>query len=79
LTEGLSNSASQMLAMAAGNLDRVGTVARRWVPSTGRWRYLEGVFAYALSPGPPEDDLMTWEAFAVDNGIDPQAWPALGV
>jgi hypothetical protein len=79
LVHGSPNSASQMLAMAAGNLDRVGDVVRRWGPATGRWRYNGGVFAYALPPSPASDDVVTWESYAIDRGFDPEGWPALGV
>jgi hypothetical protein len=66
---------SAFLARALGQLAEEGKLKLRKEPGTGYWSYLWRVSYWAL-PGTPDGDLLTWEAFAAAEGMDPGRWAA---
>lgn len=72
-------TASAFLAKALGQLSREGALAFRSVPATGRWRYNGQISGWCIPGTPAEasDEVLSWEAFAAEQGIDPETWPAV--
>lgn len=72
-------TASAFLAKALGQLSREGALVFRSVPATGRWSY-NGQISGWCQPGTTaetSDEVLSWEAFARSEGIDPESWPVL--
>lgn len=71
-------TASKFIARALGILRSEGALYGRFVPATGRWDYLGQVSAWAV-PAPHVGDaseVLSWEEFARNDGIEPRTWPA---
>jgi hypothetical protein len=66
---------SAFLARALGQLAEEDKLQLRKEPGTGYWSYLRRVSYWAV-PGAPPADVLTWEAFATAEGLDPTGWPA---
>jgi hypothetical protein len=66
------------LGMLLGNLGRERAIARASTPATGIWSYnttISAVGPYRLKESP----VLSWEAYAVQEGLDPESWPAIGI
>jgi len=67
-------SVSKFLAGAMTQLDREGLLVTHRAKATGYWSYLSAVSYRSRAPEPEWDARLTWQAFAVDEGLDPMAW-----
>jgi hypothetical protein len=69
---------SSFLGGALGHLWREGSVAGRWGPATGYWRYNSQVGTYAPSSTPEDGEVLSWAEFARETlNVDPRDWPPL--
>jgi hypothetical protein len=66
-----SKTSSAYLAQALGVLGAQGHLERVAGKATGAWKYNGEVMYWALPPGPPTTNRLTWAAFADHNGLDP--------
>jgi hypothetical protein len=74
----LKYTVTKYLAMLLGTLGRERSIARRRVPATGIWSYntsISAVGPWRLKDGP----VLSWEQYAVQEGFDPESWPAIGL
>lgn len=68
-------SLSAFLARALGQLGREGVISYRPGKPTGFWtKHLSEVSWWAIAPPPPQDQSISWAAFAQENGLDPAVW-----
>jgi hypothetical protein len=65
-------STSAYLAMALGLLAADDQLVRIEGKATGAWDYNGTVRYWAVPPGPPMTSRMTWEEFALAEGLDPR-------
>lgn len=72
-------TASAFLAKALGQLSREGALVFRSVRATGRWAYNGQISGWCLpnTEAVESDEVLSWEAFAEREGIDPQTWPVV--
>jgi hypothetical protein len=69
-------SASAFIGGALGRLfHRDALVTRVEGKATGFWSYNDRLHGWALRPGPDNNHVYSWQAFAIDNGLDPEVWP----
>lgn len=66
-----TNTASWMIGRATWVMAREGALAAKPTRATGRWGYLSSVNAWSIPGRPTNPEVLTWEAFAVDRGRDP--------
>lgn len=72
-----NNTASWMLGRALWALQREGELVCKKAGGTGRWSYLSNANAWAVAPPPDDPEVLTWEHFARNRGIDPHTWPSI--
>lgn len=65
---------SNRLAQAVRVLARDGHLEGRFGPATGYWSYNTRVSHWAPNPAPDDDDLLTWEKYAMERSLDPTVW-----
>ena len=70
-------TASAFIGAALGKLRRETDLAYKPCTATGRWSYNGQISAWATNPGPADPAILTWAAFAVSSGFDPETWPPL--
>lgn len=74
----LKYSVTAYLGMLLGNLGRERAIARARTAATGLWSYnttISAVGPYRLKDSP----VLSWQAFAIEGGLDPGSWPAIGL
>lgn len=74
----LKYTVTKYLGMLLGTLGRERAFARRRVPATGIWSYnttISAVGPWAMQDGP----VLSWEVFALQEGFDPNSWPAVAL
>jgi hypothetical protein len=68
------SSTSTLIAGVLMQLQRDGLLAWRCKQATGFWSYVGFISYWARVPYPPEDRVLSWEAFASSRGVDPGMW-----
>jgi len=69
-----SPKTSSRLASALSNLAGAGLIAKSVGPATGYWGYNVTISHWAPLPAPDEGRVLTWSAYAIENGLDPEDW-----
>lgn len=78
ITPDATNTASWMLARVLWSLKRSNDVMVKGMPhGTGRWEYLVPCNAWSLPGLTGNATLLTWEAFAEQEGFSPASHPAI--
>jgi hypothetical protein len=67
-------SVSAFLASTLGQLQREGLLAWQRESATGFWKYNGQISYWAVPPSPAPTSMLTWEAFATQQGLDPSKW-----
>lgn len=67
-------SVSALMARALGQLRDEGLLSWQYAKATGFWSYNGSISYWAKVPAPSADDRITWEQFAVSNGLNPDLW-----
>ena len=74
--DGRKYTASSFIAGVLGRLFYNGDLGGEWGPATGYWHY-NSVISYLCPAGADPTSTITWQAFAVSQGLDPDSWPLL--
>jgi hypothetical protein len=69
-----SRKVSSRLAGALSHLAQEGLIAKSTGLATGYWSYNGTVTYWAAMPPPPADLVLSWEMYAEQMSLDPEAW-----
>jgi hypothetical protein len=58
-------------------MQKEGILDYKYGRATGFWAYNSGLSYWALRPVASEAGMLTFEAFATQQGFDPRSWPPL--
>lgn len=70
-----SYTLSVYLSSLLGTLSREGSLAHLTTEATGRWGYNDEISAWS-HPDRADEPVLSWAAYAEQQGIDPDSWPA---